>query len=122
MQVKKEKNVPAPKPTVAFSDFAKLDLRIGKVVTAERLVGSEKLIRIEVDFGKDLDIRTILAGIAAWYKPEDLLGRKFIFVYNLLAREMMGTKSEGMMMAVDDGEKAILLPVDDAVSEGWIVR
>lgn len=122
MQVKKEKAIPPPKPTIPFADFAKLDLRIGKVVTSERLMGSDRLIRMDVDFGKSLGMRSILAGVASWYSPEDLLGKKFIFVYNLEAREMMGTKSEGMMMAIDDGEKAILLSIDDLIPLGCIVR
>lgn len=111
-----------PKPTIVFSDFDKLDLRIGKVVTAERVVKSERLIRLEVDFGEPIGIRMIFAGVAEWYAAEDLIGRKFIFVVNLEPKPMMGSESQGMMLAADAGGRCILLPVDETVPVGLVVR
>lgn len=121
MPVKKEKSPPSVKPTISFSDFDKVDLRIGKVVTAERVRKSERLIRVEVDFGT-LGFRTIFTGLALWYNAEDLLGKNFIFVVNLESRSMMGSESQGMILCGDDGEKAIILPVDEGAPVGIVVR
>ncbi len=69
------------KDTVSFSNFQKFDLRIGKVVEVENIETSTSLIRMKVDFGSDYNIHTILAGVKKWYKPKDLKGKKFIFIY-----------------------------------------
>ena len=95
------------KPTITIDDFAKLDLRIGTVLSSERKEGSEKLIRLTVDFGED-GKRNILTGIAPWYQAEELLNKQFLFVFNLLPRKMMDEESEGMILAAN-GEKPILI-------------
>lgn len=119
---RKKKESPPLKPTVAYSDFAKLDFRVGRVVTAERLGNSERLIRLEVDFGSALGFRTILAGIAQWYQAFDLLDKKFIFVVNIEAKPMMGIESNGMMLAIDTDDKAVLLIIDAQIEVGTVVR
>lgn len=109
------------KDAVSFSDFQKLDLRVGKVVLAEKVEGSENLIRMEVDLGKDYGKQKILAGIAKWYKPEDLKGKKYIFVVNLTPKQMMKEMSSGMILCAE-GEEAVIIPLDDKIPEGTVVR
>ena len=87
------------KDEVAFSDFQKLDLRVGRVVSADKVEGSTNLIRLEVDLGKECGVKKILSGIAKWYKPKQLLNKKFIFVVNLAPKKMMGEDSQGMILA-----------------------
>lgn len=87
------------KPTITFDDFAKLDLRVGTVTACEEKEGSEKLLRLTVDFGDEK--RTILSGIKKWYAPESLVGKQFVFVFNLAPRKMMGEESQGMILAAD---------------------
>jgi len=107
---------------ITIDDFVKIEIRAGKVIEATEVENSEKLIRLQVKFGGD-EVRTIFSGIKKWYKPEDLVGKKFGFVYNLLPRKMMGEESQGMIMAFDDGKGgAILWEVPDGVEEGSLVR
>lgn len=105
------------KDIFSFSDFQKLDLRVGKVISAARKEGSRNLIRLEVDFGNQ-GKKTLLAGIADWYKPEELEGKKYAFVYNLEPKKMMDETSDGMILAADTDGRAYLLEVDDKVPQG----
>ncbi|HOD01247.1 MAG TPA: methionine--tRNA ligase subunit beta [bacterium] len=110
-----------PKPIIKFEDFAKIDMRIGRVVSAEEIIGSDKLIKMEVDFG-NMGKRQILAGIKSWYKPDDLVGKKLPFVVNIEPRKMMGFESQGMLLAADsDGSAVILFPEKD-VENGTLIR
>ncbi len=93
---------PTVKDTIEFDDFLKLDFRIGTVLTAERVDGSNKLLRLRVDDG--LGGRTILAGLAKDIAPEDIAGRQVVFVANLKPRKMMGELSEGMVLAAADAD------------------
>lgn len=108
------------KPIITFEDFAKLDLRVGKIVECERKEGSEKLLRLKVNFGDEGD-KTILSGIQQWYTPEDLLNKSFIFVINLEPRKMMGEFSEGMILAAD-GEKPLPLTTEQEATPGSSIR
>jgi methionyl-tRNA synthetase len=96
---------------LTIEEFAKLEARIGVVLTAEAVEGSEKLIRFTLDFGEGSP-RQILSGIRKWYEPETLIGKRMLFVVNLAPRTMMGLESQGMLMAVDgiDGEPVFLVP------------
>ncbi|HUD45124.1 MAG TPA: methionine--tRNA ligase subunit beta [Patescibacteria group bacterium] len=109
------------KPTVTIDDFAKLDLRVGTVLTAERKEGSEKLIRLTVDFGEE-GKRNILTGIAQWYQPEELLNKQYIFVFNLLPRTMMGEESQGMILAANGKNKPLLLKPSKKTQSGATIR
>lgn len=91
------------KPIITYEDFAKLDIRVGEVINCEEKEGSDKLLRLTVSFGEE-GTRNILSGIKQWYKPKDLIGKQFVFVFNLAPRRMMGEESEGMILAAD-GEK-----------------
>ena len=106
--------------TVSFSEFQNLDLRIGKVLKAERIPESRNLIRMKVDLGEK-ESRTILAGIAQWYQSKDLINKSFIFVANLEPKKMMGEESRGMILCGDIKGKAVLIPAPD-LPPGTIVR
>ncbi len=87
---------------IAIDDFVKIDLRVAKVLVAERIPKADKLLRLEVDLGYEK--RQILSGIAEWYAPEDLVGRRIIIVANLAPRKMRGLESHGMLLAASHGE------------------
>ncbi len=118
-----EKTMPAT-PLISIDDFAKVQLRIGEIKTADRVEGATKLLRLTVDIGEGTP-RQILAGIAESYTPETLPGKKIVVVANLAPRKLRGFESQGMLMAATDAEgHAILLhPADpDAVLPGAQVR
>jgi len=108
------------KPIIPFEDFAKLDLRVGRVVECVEKEGSDKLLRLAVDFGEE-GTRTILSGIRQWYKPEDLKDKLFIFIINLEPRKIMGEESEGMILAADGDKPYPLIPSDE-VNPGTSIR
>lgn len=111
------------KNDITFPDFQKLDFRVGKVLTAENVPGSINLIQLEVDLGTDYGKRQILSGVAKWYKPKDLKGKKFIFVANLSPKKMMGIDSQGMIFAADVDGQAVLVPVKDkTIPAGAVMR
>ena len=104
--------------TITIEDFAKVELRIGKIVTADHIEGSDKLIKLSVNFG-EMGERQILSGIKKAYSPESLVGRSFLFVTNLAPRQMMGLESNGMLMAVSDAEgMPVLYTFDKEVAPG----
>jgi len=107
---------------ISIDDFKKVEARIGKVLAAEAVEGSEKLIKLSLDFGEETP-RQILSGIKQWYAPETLVGKQLLFVVNLAPRTMMGLESNGMLMAVDgiDGAPVFLVP-ETVVSNGSRVR
>lgn len=104
---------PAP---LTIEEFSKLEARIGVVLSAEPVEGSEKLIRLMLDFGEPTP-RQILSGIRKWYEPETLVGKRMLFVINLTPRMMMGLESQGMLMAVDgvEGQPVFLVPEKDVL-------
>jgi methionyl-tRNA synthetase len=91
--------------TITIDDFAKIDLRVAEIVVAERIPKADKLLRLEVDLGPGFDPprRQILAGIAEYYAPETLIGRKVVIVANLAPRKMRGLESQGMIVAAAVG-------------------
>ncbi len=91
------------KPLISIDDFAKVELRVAQVVTAERVKGADRLLRLEVSLGDE--VRQIVAGIAEAYEPEKLLGRKVVIVANLQPRKLRGLESNGMIVAASIGEK-----------------
>jgi methionyl-tRNA synthetase len=107
------------KPIIAFEDFAKIDLRVGQVLECVEKEGSEKLLRLTVDFGEET--RIILSGIKQWYTPEDLIGKQFIFVYNLAPRKIMDEESQGMILAAE-GEKPLPLMPSERTTPGATIR
>jgi methionyl-tRNA synthetase len=91
-------SVPADgSPEITIDDFAKVELRVAQIVVAERIPKADKLLRLEVDLGYEK--RQILSGIAEWYTPEDLIGRRIVVITNLAPRKMRGHTSHGMLLA-----------------------
>jgi methionyl-tRNA synthetase len=108
----------APKPAAApaqdaaakitIDDFLKVEMRVGQVVSAERVKGADKLLHMKVDIGEEQP-RTIVAGIAESYQPEQMLGRKVVIVANLQPRKLRGIESNGMIVAASiEGGKPVL--------------
>jgi methionine--tRNA ligase beta chain len=98
------------KPIITYDDFAKLDLRVGTVINCAEKEGSDKLLRLTVDFGEE-GTRNILSGIKKWYKPADLIDKQFVFVFNLAPRKVMGEDSEGMILAAEGAASKKLVPL-----------
>ncbi len=105
---------------IDINEFAKLDLRIGKIENAERVEGSKKLIKLEVDMGDES--RQLVAGIAEEYTPESLIGKLVPILANLKPVKLKGVESQGMILAVDVNGKPILLHPDREVPAGSRVR
>jgi methionyl-tRNA synthetase len=98
---------PVPDGKISIDDFAKVELRVGQVKTAEKVKGADKLLRLEVDLGTE--VRQVVAGIAESYAPELLIGRKVVIVANLAPRKLRGLESNGMIVAASpEGGKAVL--------------
>jgi methionyl-tRNA synthetase len=115
--VKTEHSVPPVKNEIVYDDFAKLDIRIGTVIDAQRMEKSNKLLKLKVDTG--LDQRTILSGIAQHYSPEEILGKQVTIVANLAPRKMMGVESQGMiLMAEGEDGKLRLIQPSEKISPG----
>lgn len=107
--------------TINIDDFAKLDLRIARIVTAEHVEGADKLLRLQLDLGNET--RQVFAGIKAAYQPEQLVGRLTVMVANLAPRKMKFGMSEGMVMAAGPGGSEIfLLSPDDGATPGMRVK
>jgi methionine--tRNA ligase beta chain len=99
---------------INFEDFEKVDLRIGKIITAEKVEESEKLVKMEVDFGEEK--RQVVAGIGKVYQSEELIGKKAVFVVNLEPRVMMGLESQAMILAVkDENNMSVLIPEKEII-------
>ena len=106
---------------ISIDEFMKVDLRVAKVLEAEAVPKSKKLIKLKVDTGRDQ--RTIVAGIAEAYQPEQLVGRTIVVVANLQPAKLMGIESNGMVLAGSpDGGKPILVAFDQEVPPGSRVR
>lgn len=105
---------------ISFDDFKKLDIRIGKILTAERVEGSDKLLKLEVNFGEEK--RQIIAGLAQFYEPEALVGKECPFAYNLASRILKGLESQGMILCPSDNGSPVLLHPDKEIPPGSIVK
>ena len=101
---------------VTLEEFQQSELCVGKIISAERVEGSEKLLKLQVDIGEP---RQILSGIAKFYTPEQLVGRQVVIIANLEPRMLMGMESRGMLLAAHgpDGEP-IIITVDKEVPSG----
>lgn len=105
---------------IGIDDFAKVELKVGRVLTAERVARSDKLIRLVVDTGEE---RQIVAGIGKSYTPEDLLGKEIVVVTNLAPTKLMGVESQGMLLAATDREGTLsVLTVDRQVRQGARIK
>ncbi len=102
---------------ISIDDFIKLDLRVGKIEEATKVEGSDKLIKCTVNFG-DFGSRTIVSGIAQFRNPEDIVGKKYLYIVNLEPRKIFGIESQGMLVALSDGENFAMLTPDAEIKEG----
>ncbi|HYA02017.1 MAG TPA: methionine--tRNA ligase [Syntrophobacteria bacterium] len=118
----KEKEAPAPaqaKPVLTVEEFAKVDLRVAEVVSAEAIPGSDKLLKLEVDLGER---RTVVAGIATHYRPDELIGRQVVVVANLKPATLRGIRSEGMLLAAGSQKELVLVGPERKMSPGSVVK
>ena len=106
---------------ITIEEFAKLDIRVGKVLKAERVPGARKLMRLEVDLGEERP-RQLVAGLVGSYEPEELVGMSVVVLANLKPRKFMGVLSEGMLLAADVNGRPVLLTVAGEVPPGSRVR
>jgi methionyl-tRNA synthetase len=113
---------PAPGAKITIDDFAKVELRVGVVKSAEKVQGADKLLKVMVDIGDE--VRQVLAGIALAYAPEELVGRKVVVVTNLAPRKMRGQESNGMLLAASDGAegKPVLVTFAEDIPAGAKVK
>lgn len=117
---------PKGKAEITFDDFAKIDLRIARIVQAEPHPNADRLLRLQVDDGSGIS-RQICAGIRGQYAPEDLVGRSIVIVANLAPRKIRGEESRGMLLAASDAQKGsedrsvvLLTPMSD-IEPGSVV-
>lgn len=109
------------KETIAFDDFAKVELRVGKIVSAQKVEKADKLLQLQVDMGSE--VRTIVSGIALHFSPEDIVGKQVVVVANLAPRKMRGIESNGMiLMAEGEGGKLTFVSPESVVPSGSEVR
>ena len=105
---------------INFEEFQKIELKVAKVIQAERIEESEKLLKLEVDLGGEK--RQIVAGVAKFYQPEDLEGKEIVVVANLEPRMIFGLESQGMLLAADVNGKPVLLKPDEEVPPGTKIK
>jgi len=106
---------------IYFKEFQNLDLRIGKVLEAERVEGSRNLVKLIVDFGTEK--RQAVAGLAQHYKPEDLIDNEYMFILNLEKKKMMGVESQCMIFAAEESNgNIVLMKPEKEVEPGSHVR
>jgi len=105
------------KPQIQYDDFAKLDLRVGTILSAEKVQKADKLLKLQIDLG--FETRTIVSGIAEHFKPEEITGKQVVVVANLAPRKMRGIESNGMILMAEDktGKLHFVNPVD-AIDNG----
>jgi methionyl-tRNA synthetase len=112
---------PTLKPEISIDDFGTLDLRVGTVVKADAIPRAKKLLKLEVDMGEP-QLRTVVAGIAKTYRPEDLIAQQVVIVANLKPAKLMGVRSQGMVLAASDEHDTVILTLDKAMPPGTPVR
>jgi methionyl-tRNA synthetase len=102
---------------IALDELQKVDLRVGKIMTAERVPGSEKLLKLSVELGEAAP-RQVISGIAQWYAPEVLVGRQVVMAANLEPRTIMDLESQGMLLAAhrEDGSAVLLTALEEVPS------
>ena len=116
---------PSPQPSstaeqISIEDFKKVALRVGKVVAAERVPKSSKLLKLQVDIGTEQ--RQVVAGIGTKYAPEEMVGKRVVVVANLKPAKLMGVESQGMVLAAGDEEVSALLTTLDDVPPGSKIK
>lgn len=103
---------------INYDDFAKVEFRIGEIKEAQAVEDSEKLIRLVVDFGKELGERIVFSGIRKWYQPEELINKKTVFVVNMVPKKIMGEESQAMIFGAENGDDMSILLLDKDLENG----
>ncbi|MFJ1262227.1 methionine--tRNA ligase [Capnocytophaga canis] len=115
-------NIEPQKELISYEDFAKMDIRIGTILEAEKMPKADKLLILKVDTG--IDVRTIVSGIATSFNPQDIIGKKVTVLVNLAPRKLRGVESQGMILMVENttGQFVFLNPDADQISNGTPVK
>ena len=109
------------KETITFDDFTKLDIRVGTILEAEKVAKTKKLLKLTVDTG--IDTRTVVSGIAEYFKPEDIVGKQVSILVNLAPRKLRGIESQGMILMAEDADgKLVFVAPTDVVKQGSEVK
>ena len=120
-KAKEEKAAPAPeekreRAPITIDDFCKLDLRVAEVIACERVPKSDKLLKETLKVGDE--VRTVCSGIAKYYTPEEMVGKKVVLVANLPPRKMCGIESQGMLLCAEKDGKVVLLSPESDIGSG----
>jgi methionyl-tRNA synthetase len=105
---------------IEYADFTKVQLRVARIMDAQRIEGADKLLKLQVMMAEEK--RQIVAGIALYYTPEQLIGKSVVVVANLKPAKIRGVESNGMLLAASKGEKLKLVTVDGELPAGAIVK
>lgn len=105
---------------ITFDEWLKIDIRIGEIKKAEKIEGADKLLKLEVDLGNES--KQLVAGIAEYYKPEEIIGKKIPVLVNLEPKKLRGVESQGMILCAVDGDVPVLLEPEKDVPTGTKVR
>ena len=108
------------KPHIEYDDFAKMDIRTGTIIAAEKVAKTKKLLKLTIDTG--IDQRTVVSGIAEQYEPDQIIGQRVTILVNLAPKNLKGIESQGMLLAASKGEKLLLVTVDGELSSGAKVK
>ncbi|GIX07087.1 MAG: hypothetical protein KatS3mg115_1490 [Candidatus Poribacteria bacterium] len=101
---------------ITYEEFSRVDLRVAEVVAAERIPNADRLLKLTVRVGEEE--RTIVAGIAQHYAPEQMVGKRIIIVANLKPRKVFGVESQGMLLAAQEGERLALVELPEPIASG----
>lgn len=115
-------SIATAKPETSFDDFNKMDIRVGTILEAERVPKTDKLLKLKIDTG--FDKRTVVSGIAEWYKPEDIIGKKVSILVNLAPRKIKGIESQGMILMAENsqGELSFVIPTKENINNGSNIK
>ncbi|HBI03146.1 MAG TPA: methionine--tRNA ligase [Paenibacillaceae bacterium] len=119
-QEKQEKPQAESKPLIQIDDFAKVELRVAQVLEAEKVPKADKLLKLQLDLG--YETRQVVSGIAKFYQPDELVGKKVICVTNLAPVKLRGVESNGMILAASEGDQLTLAAVPETMPNGAIVK
>ncbi len=108
-------------PNVSYDDFAKLDIRVAKIIATEPIEGKSRIIKGRIDLGND-DQRDVIIGGAQYYQPEDIVGKTVIAIANLEPKKMAGIKSNAMLLAADVDDKPFWLTVNEDIPLGSPIK
>jgi methionyl-tRNA synthetase len=109
------------KDNITFDDFSKMDIRTGTILEAEKVPKTKKLIKLLIDTG--IDKRTVVSGIAEYFKPEEIIGKQVSILVNLEPRKLRGIESQGMILMAEDADgKLVFVSPDEPVQNGSEVK